>query len=714
MMKRFLAILSLFCAAILLATAAAASPENEETGAFNGYLVRIEDKPRLLMKATRSASPAAVPDGCESLGGGLYYAETAEEAEDLSALGRVLYCEPNYILTVEDSAEGYEPDPWNLRSVGASSAWVHTDASGCYDRRGDGVTVAIVDTGVMASHPDLAEARILDTINLSGVENGVDNYHGTFIAGIMAAGVGNGIGTDGLTPDVTILPVCVTWSGGTTDVRTAVEGIRQAADFGADVITFSIGGNNDSAALREACSYAEERGVILVSSAGNYRSGISKSETNYMYPASYSSVVSVSACRLKNGEVEFDGDYSYFNDKVDVSAPGTDIVSLDLNGGTIRKSGTSFASPVVASMAVMARQADPAMDKDRFVKLLEESSVDLGDPGYDVFYGYGYVNIPAFLDALDAEMSGGETAAEAEPSFKKISLLLSGEIGVNFFMDLPETEGVDYGGSWMEFTVDGGDGRTASDAYDPDHRDKSGEYYAFTCYVNSLQMADTITAAFHYTDGEEEKTVTQTYSVREYLDAVAAGDHSSEMKALGAAIGDYGYYAQAYLTELHGSDPGAGHAAMPAGTVYTDSDYAEAAEGVSGQAVLKVPGNSGIEKVTYSLNLDSSTGITVYLKPAEGYDGEITAVIDDGGENAAVLQSDGRYRIQISGITAHRLADPHTVRVTAGKTFAFDISALSFADTILHAPTAGKAAKDLAVALYRYYEKANAYLASLD
>jgi len=707
-MKRFLTILSLFCAAVLLASAAWASEEWEEEGAFDGYIVRIEEKPRLL-RGRSSAGLTSVPEECEALGGGLFYAETLDEAVNLSSLGNVVYCEPNYILTVEDIGEGYEPEQWNLRSVEAAAGWMHTDSSGLYDRRGDGVTVAIVDTGVMASHPDLTCENILEPVNLSGVRDGLDNYHGTFIAGIMAAGVGNGIGTDGITPNVTILPVCVTWGGGTTDVKTAVEGIRLAADMGADVITFSIGGTQDSAALREACEYAEDRGAILVSSAGNYRSGLPKSETNYMYPAAYSSVVSVSACRQEKGEAVFDSDYSYFNDRVDVSAPGTDIVSLDLSGGVTRRSGTSFAAPVVASMAVMARQADPAMDKDRFLRLLEESSVDLGEPGYDVYYGKGYVSIPAFLDALDGGPRESEDAPRSEPAFMAHSIALSGEIGVNFFMDLPGIEGVDYGASFMEFTVDGRGGKTSRDEYDPSHLNRSGEYYGFTCRVNALQMADTITAVFRYTENGEEKSVTQTYSVKEYLDDIASGDYSEEMKALGAAVGNYGRYAQAYLAGLHGFDPGADHTAMPEGEAYSDTDYAEAALGVCGQAVLNVPANSGIERLTYTLNLDSSTGITVYLKPAEGYAGEVTAAVDRDPENRAVMQSDGRYRVRISGIAAHRLGERHTVRVTAGKTFEFTISPLSFADTVLNAETANRAAKDLAVSLYQYYEKARIY-----
>jgi len=319
------------------------------------------------------------------------------------------------ILTAQDAYEGCESGFWNLASVGASAAWAHTDAAGRRDRLGDGVTVAVVDSGVMADHPDLVNANILDFIAISDQSDGVDDYHGTFITGLLAAEVNNGVGVDGIVPNVNILPICITWSGGKTDVKTAVEGINKAVELGADVITFSIGGSNDNEALREACRNAADHGVILVTCAGNYTAGRVKSSTTYMYPAAYDCVVTVSACEQGADGVIFASEYSYFNDGVTVSAPGSDIVSLYLDGKTATRTGTSFAAPVVTAMAAMAKQADRSIDTERFVELLRESSVDLGEPGYDPYYGYGYVNIPAFLAALDGiapEPAAPDGAAE--------------------------------------------------------------------------------------------------------------------------------------------------------------------------------------------------------------------------------------------------------------------------------------------------------------
>lgn len=330
-------------------------------------------------------------------------------------LALALLCQYTNALTTQDWCEGYEGELWYLRSAGVSAAWEHTDAEGRHDRLGDGVTVAVVDSGVMANHPDLASAHILDYVALGNQPDGVDDYHGTFVAGLLAAEVNNGIGVDGIVPNVNILPICITWGGGKTSVETAAAGISKAVDLGADVITFSIGGANDDELLYQACKSAADQGVIMVTCAGNYPAGRQKSAESYMYPAGYDCVVTVSACQQDGDGVTFAADYSYFNDAVTVSAPGTNITSLYLDGSTVTRTGTSFAAPIVTAMAAMAKQADRSIDTERFVQLLKESSIDMGEPGYDPYYGFGYVSIPAFLAALDAMAPSAVSEPEAAP-----------------------------------------------------------------------------------------------------------------------------------------------------------------------------------------------------------------------------------------------------------------------------------------------------------
>ncbi len=401
----FSALLGIF---VLISASPAVFAAGEADFSSPGYIVRI--KP-----GTESVSALS---GCELIGGDFYFVPSARSVASLAAEGVLISCEENRPLELQDYSEGYEPEYWHLRSIGASAAWAHKNASGEADRMGDGVTIAVVDSGVMANHPDFENAHILEPIILSSDEDGIDDYHGTFIAGMLAASVNNGIGVDGIVPNVNILPICVTSNGGKTDIKTASEGIYTAVEKGADVIIFSIGGTSGDNTLREACDYANDSGVIFVTCAGNYSGGNNRSSNNYMYPAAYDSTVAVSACKLFAGEPVFDESYSYFNDAVTVSAPGTSIVSLYLDGGTTTQMGTSFAAPIVAGMAAMAKQAIPDIKKDGFVDLLKASSVDLGEEGYDVKYGHGYVSIPAFMTALDeavaalASKPGEESTAE--------------------------------------------------------------------------------------------------------------------------------------------------------------------------------------------------------------------------------------------------------------------------------------------------------------
>ena len=400
-MKR---IISLILASVIAAPpSAAATPAPE----YDGYLVRLSEP---------LAPVVAELSGCEPVDDHIYYADSLTEVGVLSLFGEVECWTTNDVLETQDCYDDYDTELWNLRAVGASAGWNHTDKSGIRDRLGDGVTVAVVDSGIMADHPDLAEAHIMEYIALSSEEDGLDDFHGTFVTGLLAAAVNNGTGVDGMVPDVNILPVCITHNGGKTDVRTAVAGIDKAVELGADVISFSIGGTRDNEILRQACQDAADAGVILVTCAGNYSSGAKHSADRYMYPAAYDCVVTVSACRQTEEGVAFDADYSYFNDAVTVSAPGTDIRSLYLDGYTATKTGTSFAAPVVTAMAVMAKEADRSICTEDFIQLLRASSADLGDPGFDPYYGFGFVNVSSFLNALDERISKGRPDPEDDDS----------------------------------------------------------------------------------------------------------------------------------------------------------------------------------------------------------------------------------------------------------------------------------------------------------
>lgn len=381
---RALALLTVASVLLLSPGRAAEQPETE----FDGYLVRLSDPrewngPVLLSAGT-----------CEEVSDGLYRVEDLETAQAMDQLGMAEYYEPNYRLELLESGS-YMPAQWNLLTVHAQTAWEHTDGQGAYDMRGTGVTVAVIDSGVYREHPDFKQEHILDYYDLAGTDDGVDVWHGTFVAGVIAAQVNNALGVDGVAPDVTILPICVTKNGG-SDTALLIQAIDYAVKQGVDVINLSIGGKYGNESLKKACQDAVDAGILVIAAAGNYKSGETKSSACYMYPASYDGVVSVSACKQDGETVSFDSSYSYFNDRVTVAAPGTGVQSLYLDGGTATKQGTSFAAPVVTAMAAMAKQRSRAIAPETFAALLCGSAVDLGEAGYDLYYGFGLADIAAF------------------------------------------------------------------------------------------------------------------------------------------------------------------------------------------------------------------------------------------------------------------------------------------------------------------------------
>ncbi len=307
---------------------------------------------------------------------------------------------------------------------------------------------------------------------------------------------------------------------------------------------------------------------------------------------------------------------------------------------------------------------------------------------------------------------------EVKPTFAKKNLVLSGEIGVNFYMDLPEIEGVNYEESYMTFEISGKGTTTVQDNFDATDVNQTGKYYGFTCYVNSIQMADTITATFHYGDG---KTVSETYSVKQYVvDFDEYNDDSenepfdSKTIAIVHAMADYGHYAQLFLSEKNSWTIGDGedqYAEMT--SVYTTS-YSYTTSDVENKKFSKTITGSDISAITYSLALDSATEIRVFIKPAADYTGSITVTVD-GGEAVNVTPEEkvsGRYLVKIPSISAHKLGDIHTITITTeneNNVATVNVSALSYVYSMLkNYPTDTNAVNAMS-ALYAYSLAADAY-----
>lgn len=312
---------------------------------------------------------------------------------------------------------------WNLDAMDLGPLWALTDAQG-RSLTGEGVTVAIVDTG-LSPHEDLDPARILPGHNSVDPDGDAADIHGhgTMVAGILAAQANNDVGMAGVAPGADILPcmACHLLSGGAVgadDAHTA-DAILWAADNGADVINISLGSPQSDAQLQAAVDYAVERGVIVVAAVGN------EGTDALYYPAAYENVIGVGALgevrnmtapKYKLGDPEKLAQYSNFNASVFVVAPGTQIcapyVASDGQSEYDYPSGTSYAAPCVSALAALCRQYDPDITPGEFQALLALTADDRGQTGWDAYYGHGAVDAAAIAAALparqvDYQLNGG-------------------------------------------------------------------------------------------------------------------------------------------------------------------------------------------------------------------------------------------------------------------------------------------------------------------
>ena len=353
--------------------------------------------------------------------------DTLQVIKALRGRGDVIYAEPNYIrkhcATPDDAFYSFQ---WHYPLINLPHAWdISTGSSD--------VIVAVIDTGVLMSHPDLAGKLTTDGYDFirnperaadgDGIDDNPDDpgdedqgrssFHGTHVAGTIAAATNNNAGVAGIAWPTKVMPLrALGINGGTSyDINQA---IRYAAglsnDSGtlpinkADIINMSLGGSSFSQADQDVCTAARNAGVIIIAAAGNESTG------QWSYPASYDGVISVSAVDINAEQAH----YSNYGTKIDVAAPGGDT-SQDYNGdgqpdgilstcgddssGTIQyeysfMAGTSMAAPHVAGVAALMKAVFPELTPETLDSLLLSGGIttDLGDVGRDDLYGVGLIN----------------------------------------------------------------------------------------------------------------------------------------------------------------------------------------------------------------------------------------------------------------------------------------------------------------------------------
>jgi subtilisin family serine protease len=304
-----------------------------------------------------SAAPVTAPDGLR-----------AQPAHRGTAA-------PNARAAQASAGDPRAADQWSLQgddAMGAASAWRQTT--------GGDVTVAVVDSGIDLSHPDLAANLWTNPGEIPG--NGIDddgngyvddvhgydfvdrdgtpqdaNGHGTHVAGIIGARGDNGIGGTGVAWQAKLMAVRVLDADARGTTSGVAQGIRYAVANGARIINLSLAGPSSTSDLEDAIVFARDHGVLVVAAAGNDGADLRQSPT---YPATYreENVLGVAAT-APSGALAPVSDYGT---GADLAAPGVDILSTALGGGYEWRTGTSMAAPHVAGALVLLAAARPDLD----------------------------------------------------------------------------------------------------------------------------------------------------------------------------------------------------------------------------------------------------------------------------------------------------------------------------------------------------------------
>ena len=301
-----------------------------------------------------------------------------------------------------------------LKVLDVSDAWTYAN--------GAGITVAVIDSGVDARHPDL-EGQVLPGLDLVDPKGNGDTDlvgHGTTVSAIIAGRNDDAVGVVGIAPKAKILPVRVlNEENRYNDAIIVARGVRWAVDHGARVINLSLGGNGVSAPLAAALDYAFAKDVVVVACTGN----VSASATNEVwYPAREPGVIAVAGMD-REGAGLWSG--SITGKETVVAAPATQLVGARSGGGYWEVQGTSFAAPMVSATAALIRSRWPTMPAGEVINRIIRTAKDRGVAGRDAVFGFGLVDpaaaltaeIPAVVDnPLDTSPAPGIARFGAAPA----------------------------------------------------------------------------------------------------------------------------------------------------------------------------------------------------------------------------------------------------------------------------------------------------------
>ncbi|WP_397545276.1 S8 family peptidase [Salinibacterium sp.] len=308
------------------------------------------------------------------------------------------------------TADPVRDDEYWLDTYGIRAAWATT--------RGDGVTIAIIDTGVDGSVAELAGA-VVGGADFSGLGSsngqkpvGADGpEHGTMVAS-LAAGRGTNAtdGVIGSAPAASILAISIGFGEGESNSDDQIAAaVRFAVDEGADVINMSLTRNTRDwpESWDDAFSYAADNDVVIVAAAGNRGSGT----TEVGAPATMPGVLTVGGVDI-SGRASFDASSQGIT--IAVAAPSEQLVGVVPGGRYVKWSGTSGATPIVAGIVALVRAAHPGLDANNIINRIVKTARDTGAPGADPIYGFGLIDAQAAVEASVPRVSENPMGSLAE------------------------------------------------------------------------------------------------------------------------------------------------------------------------------------------------------------------------------------------------------------------------------------------------------------
>lgn len=336
--------------------------------------------------------------------------------EALQHSPRIDFAEPDYLI--EPSVvpnDTYYSDEWHLPKIAAPTAWTITSGS-------SSVVIAILDSGIDATHPDLTQQVVPGWNFYDGNSDTKDYFgHGTLVAGAAGAASNNGNGVTSVAGGCRIMPIRVSDTYGYASSSAISQGLTWAADKGVRVANLSFANVTKMSSINSAAQYFQSKGGVVVAAAGN--------DAMFDSTPDNPNFLMVSATDANDSLATF----SNTGNNVDIAAPGVSILTTKMGGSYAWAAGTSLSTPIVAGVAALVISVNPNLTGTQIQEVLKTSADDLGPAGWDASYGYGRVNA---YKAVLAATGGTPPPSDTTPPTTAITApaggsILSGTVSVS-------------------------------------------------------------------------------------------------------------------------------------------------------------------------------------------------------------------------------------------------------------------------------------------